>query len=72
MKPVTDSCLPYLTEETKEEKPAKNGVKQFITINFNQIFPILMDDLVDHAEENGVPKDTLDWYENVGSSIYLL
>ena len=75
MKRVTASFLPYLAEETKEEKDGMNGEKAGMngkkqvasTRDFDKIFPILMDDLVEHAKEYGVPKDTLDWYRNVGS-----
>ena len=72
LKRVTASFLPYLAEETKEEKPCMNGDKQLFTRDFDKIFPILMDDLVEHAKEYGVPQDTLDWYQNVGSSFCLL
>ena len=72
MKRVTASCLPYLAEETKGENPGINGKKQIAIRDFDKIFPILMDDLVDHATEYGVPKDTLDWYRNVGGSLHLL
>lgn len=72
MKRVTAWSLPYLAEETKEEKPRMNGEKQVSTRDFDKIFPILMDDLVEHAKEYGVPKDTLDWYRNVGSFPCLL
>ena len=72
LKRVTASFLPYLAEETKEEKPSSNGDKQLSTRDFDKIFPTLMDDLVEHAKEYGVPKDTLDWYQNVGSSFCLL
>lgn len=72
MKRVTASFLPYLAEETKEEKTHMNGDKQFSTRDFDKIFPTLMDDLVEHAKEYGVPKDTLDWYQNVGNSLCLL
>ena len=72
LKRVTASFLPYLAEETKEEKPCMNGDKQLATRDFDKIFPTLMDDLVEHAKEYGVPKDTLDWYQNVSSSFCLL
>ena len=72
LKRVTASFLPYLAEETKEEKPHSNGDKQLSNRDFDEIFPRLMDDLVEHAKEYGVPKDTLDWYQNVGSSFCLL
>ena len=71
-KRMTASFLPYLAEEIKEEKPYMNGDKQLSTRDFDEIFPTLMDDLVEHAKEYGVPKDTLDWYRNVGSSFCLL
>ena len=67
LKRMTASFVPYLAEETKEEKPCMNGDKQLDTRDFDKIFPTLMDDLIEHAKEYGVPKDTLDWYENVGS-----
>ena len=72
LKRVTASFLPYLAEETKEEKPHSNGDKQVSTRDFDKIFPTLMDDLVEHAKQYGVPKDTLDWYQNVVSSFCLL
>ena len=72
MKRVTASFLPYLAEEPKEEKPIMNGEVKSSTRDFDKIFPILMDDLVEHAKEYGVPKDTLDWYRNVSSSFCLL
>ena len=81
MKRVTASFLPYLAEESKKEKPSINGMngmngtngeKQLPTRDFDKIFPILMDDLIEHAKEYGVPKDTLDWYRNVGSLFCLL
>ena len=72
LKRVTASFLPYLAEETREEKPCMNGDKQLSIRDFDKIFPTLMDDLVEHAKEYGVPNDTLDWYRNVGSSIRLL
>ena len=71
LKRVTASFLPYLAEEIKEEKSCINGDKQVTTRDFDKIFPTLMDDLVEHAKEYGVPKDTLDWYRNVGSSFCL-
>lgn len=67
MKRLTASCLPYLAEEAKEEKPGMNGEKQLAIRDFDKIFPMLIDDLIEHAKEYGVPKDTLDWYRNVGS-----
>lgn len=67
LKRMTASFVPYLAEETKEEKRCMNGDKQLYTRDFDKIFPTLMDDLIEHAKEYGVPKDTLDWYENVGS-----
>ncbi len=72
MKRVTASFLPYLAEESKKEKPSMNGEKQLPTRDFDNIFPILMDDLIEHAKEYGVPKDTLDRYRNVGSLFRLL
>ncbi len=73
MKRLTASFLPYLAENIKEEKAGMNGQKQVAsTRDFDKIFPILMDDLVEHAKEYGVPKDTLDWYRNVGSLFCLL
>ena len=67
LKRMTASFVPYLAEETKEEKPYMNGDKQLYIRDFDKIFPTLIDDLIEHAKEYGVPKDTLDWYENVGS-----
>ena len=72
MKRVTASCLPYLAEEAQEGKPGMNGERQIATRNFDEIFPILIDDLVEHAKKYGVPQDTLDWYHNVSSSLCLL
>ena len=72
LKRVTASFLPYLAEETKEERHCMNGDKQLSTRDFDKIFPTLMDDLVEHAKEYGVPKDTLDWYRNVGRSFCLI
>ena len=72
LKQVTVSFLPYLAGETREEKPCMNGDKQLATRDFDKMFPTLVDDLVEHAKEYGVPKDTLDWYQNVGSSFFLL
>ena len=72
LKRVTARLLPYLAEETKEEKPCINDDKQLSTRDFDKIFPILIDDLVEHAKEYGIPKDTLDWYHNVGNSFCLL
>ena len=72
MKRVTASFLPYLAEQTKKEKSGMNGEKQLYIRDFDKIFPIPMDDLVEHAKEYGVPKDTLDWYRNVGSLFCLL
>ena len=69
MKRVTASVLPYLAEESKEEKSSGTKCEQsMLSRDFNKIFPTLMDDLVEHAREYGVPKDTLDWYRDVGSS----
>ena len=69
MKRVTASFVPYLAEETKQEKnPAPKTDKPVLSRDFDKIFPTLMDDLVEHAKEYGVPKDTLDWYREVGSS----
>ena len=67
MKRVTASCVPYLAEESKEDTLGVAGKKQITVREFDKIFPILMDDLVEHAGQYGVPKDTLDWYRNVGS-----
>ena len=72
LKRVTVSFLPYLAEEIKEEKPCMNGNENLSTRDFDKVFPTLMDDLIQHAKEYGVPKDTLDWYENVGISFCLL
>ena len=72
LKRVTASFLPYLAEETMREKTCMKGNEQLSTRDFDKIFPTLMDDLVEHAKEYGVPKDTLDWYHNVGSSFRLL
>ena len=72
MKRVTASCLPYLAEESSDDTPSKYDEKQLTKRDFDQIFPILLNDLVEHAKEYGVPKDTLEWYRNVGSSFSLL
>ena len=72
MKRLTASCVPYLAEEAEEEKSSANGKRLLNTRDFDEIFPILMDDLIEHAKEYGVPDDTLEWYQNVGSSFYLL
>ena len=69
MKRLMASCLPYLAEEIKSESHNVKSEKQLITTrDFDGIFPMLMDDLVGHAKEYGVPKDTLDWYQNVSVS----
>ena len=66
MKRVTASFVPYLAEETKQEKsPGPKTDGQVLTRDFDKIFPTLMDDLVEHAREYGVPSDTLDWYKEV-------
>lgn len=72
MKRMTASFLPYLAEETKEERPSIHDEKQVAPRDFDKVFPILMDYLVEYAKEYGVPKDTLDWYQNVGSLFYML
>ena len=71
MKRVTASCIPWLAEETVE-KAGTNGSTTPTTRDFDGIFPILMDDLVAHVKEYGVPNDTLDWYKQVGSLFRLL
>ena len=71
MKRVIASYLSYLAKETKEEKPNMSDEVQIPTDDFDKIFPVLMDDLVKHTKEYGVPKDTLDWFHNVGiCSVY--
>lgn len=47
MKRVTAAALPYLAEETQqvEVKPEK----QITTREFDKIFPLLRDDLIEHA-----------------------
>ena len=71
MKRVMLSFLFYLAKETKEEKPNMSDEVQIPTDDFDKIFPVLMDDLVKHTKEYGVPKDTLDWFHNVGiCSVY--
>ena len=71
-KRLTISCLPYLAEDSKKEKSHMNGEKQVTTGDADKIFPTLMDDPVEHANEYGVPKDTLDRYPNVSNSFCLL
>ena len=67
MKRVTASCLPYLAEENEEAKPSINSAKYPTNGKFDEIFPILIRDLVDHTKEYGVPQDTWDWYQNVSN-----
>ena len=66
MKRMIALFLLYLAEETKEEKPTMSDELQIPTNDFDKIFPVLMNDLVKHAKEYGVPKDTLDWFQNIG------
>ena len=66
MKRVVASFMSYLAEDTKEEKPTMSDEVQIPTDDFDKLFPVLMDDLVEHTKEYGVPKDTLDWFQNVG------
>ena len=72
MKRMTASCLPWLAEERGEDKLGVNGVKTPVKRDFDQIFPVLMEDLVAHVKEYGVPQDTLDWFKQVGNPSWLL
>ena len=65
MRRVIASFLSYLAEEPKEEKPTMSDEVQIPTDDFDKVFPVLMDDLVKHTKEYGIPKDTLDWFHNV-------
>ncbi|KAG8528822.1 uncharacterized protein KY384_006511 [Bacidia gigantensis] len=64
MKRVTASCLPYLAEEPKQQNVSIKRADEITTRDFDEIFPVLVDDLVEHAKAYGVPRETLDWYKN--------
>lgn len=60
LKRIIAFAFPYFAEQDKKQRVALPVIRDFDTI-----FPKLMDDLIEHAKEYGVPPDTLNWYHKV-------